>query len=283
MAFHNVPPNGFPDIPDIEDLEAVQGDVNVLKSDVSELKSGLTNVDVALSVPVGSGKNLIPLSLDNYKTYSTTGTWVGNVYSVNGIDFTVNTDANGAVTSISASGTASALAMLELTMAGKKGAYTLNGCPSGGSAGYYVQIYKSGFIDVKDRGDGVAVNFESDKNVRVICAIGEGLEVTDLTFYPMLRDARISDATYAPYIPSVENRLVKITKESFEQITVNAGSKKFVTNVGLLTDNIVVTAYSDNSDVIAYVATATTTYQVYLYNPTNAAVTSNITVMVAKV
>lgn len=45
MAFHNVPPNGFPDIPDIEDLEAVQGDVTVLKSDVSELKSGLTNYE----------------------------------------------------------------------------------------------------------------------------------------------------------------------------------------------------------------------------------------------
>ena len=51
MAFHNVPPNGFPDIPDIEDLEAVQGEVD-------QLRSGLTNVNTALDVPAGTGKNL---------------------------------------------------------------------------------------------------------------------------------------------------------------------------------------------------------------------------------
>lgn len=177
---------------------------------INELKSGLTNLDVALSVPDGSGKNLIPLSLANFKTYSTDGTWASNVYSVNGIDFTVNTDASGVVTSISASGTASATAMIELRMDVKNGAYTLNGCPSGGSAGYFLQIYKSGVIDVKDRGDGAAVNLASDANVRVGLAVGEGLEVTDLTFYPMLRDARISDPTFAPYIPSVESRIESV-------------------------------------------------------------------------
>ena len=32
MAFHNVPPNGFPDLPDVEELEAVQKDVQNLKT-----------------------------------------------------------------------------------------------------------------------------------------------------------------------------------------------------------------------------------------------------------
>lgn len=36
MAFHNIPPNGFPDIPDMEELEAV-------KAELATLKSGLTN------------------------------------------------------------------------------------------------------------------------------------------------------------------------------------------------------------------------------------------------
>lgn len=51
MAFRNIPPNGFPAIPDIEDLEGVEKDVSTLKTttaglaeDVSELRSGLTNV-----------------------------------------------------------------------------------------------------------------------------------------------------------------------------------------------------------------------------------------------
>ena len=32
MSFHNVPPNGFPDLPDVEELEAVQTDVQNLKT-----------------------------------------------------------------------------------------------------------------------------------------------------------------------------------------------------------------------------------------------------------
>lgn len=51
MAFRNIPPNGFPAIPDIEDLEGVEKDVSTLKTttaglteDVSELRSGLNNL-----------------------------------------------------------------------------------------------------------------------------------------------------------------------------------------------------------------------------------------------
>lgn len=51
MTFHNVPPNGFPDLPDVEELESVVKDVTNLKTsvsglseDVAEVKSGLTNV-----------------------------------------------------------------------------------------------------------------------------------------------------------------------------------------------------------------------------------------------
>lgn len=42
MAFHNVPPNGFPDIPDIEDLEAVEKDVKTLKTTTSEQGAAIT-------------------------------------------------------------------------------------------------------------------------------------------------------------------------------------------------------------------------------------------------
>lgn len=37
MAFHNVPPNGFPDLPDVEELEAVVKDVTTLKTSVAGL------------------------------------------------------------------------------------------------------------------------------------------------------------------------------------------------------------------------------------------------------
>ena len=44
MAFHNVPPNGFPDIPDIEDLEAVQGDIASIKSTQTEQGTAITGL-----------------------------------------------------------------------------------------------------------------------------------------------------------------------------------------------------------------------------------------------
>lgn len=44
MAFHNVPPNGFPDIPDMEELEAVVKDVNSLKTSVAGLTTDVGNL-----------------------------------------------------------------------------------------------------------------------------------------------------------------------------------------------------------------------------------------------
>ena len=44
MAFHNIPPNGFPDIPDMEELEAVVKDVANLKTSVSGLSTDVSNL-----------------------------------------------------------------------------------------------------------------------------------------------------------------------------------------------------------------------------------------------
>lgn len=44
MAFHNIPPNGFPDLPDMEELEAVVKDVNSLKTSVSGLTTDVSNL-----------------------------------------------------------------------------------------------------------------------------------------------------------------------------------------------------------------------------------------------
>ena len=45
MAFHNVPPNGFPDLPDVEELEAVQKDVTTLKTTTAEQGAAITNLN----------------------------------------------------------------------------------------------------------------------------------------------------------------------------------------------------------------------------------------------
>lgn len=44
MAFHNIPPNGFPDLPDMEEVEAVVKDVTTLKTSVAGLASDVSNL-----------------------------------------------------------------------------------------------------------------------------------------------------------------------------------------------------------------------------------------------
>lgn len=45
MAFHNIPPNGFPDLPDMEELEAVVKDVASIKTSVAGLSTDVSNLN----------------------------------------------------------------------------------------------------------------------------------------------------------------------------------------------------------------------------------------------
>lgn len=45
MAFHNVPPNGFPDLPDMEELEAVVKDVSGIKTSVAGLTEDVSDLN----------------------------------------------------------------------------------------------------------------------------------------------------------------------------------------------------------------------------------------------
>ena len=134
--------------------------------------------------------------------------------TINGITFTVNDDK-----SITANGTATAMAQITIGSITKNGNYRLTGCPAGGSAATYMlslAYHKvSGSTTYGDEtGNGRLVTFDSEKytriNIRV--QINKGVTVSNVTFYPMLRDADITDSTYEPYQPSlVERCLLKDT------------------------------------------------------------------------
>lgn len=47
MSFHNVPPNGFPDLPDVEELAAVEKDVKTLKTTTTEQGAAITALGTA--------------------------------------------------------------------------------------------------------------------------------------------------------------------------------------------------------------------------------------------
>jgi len=185
---------------------------------VNELKSGLTNVDVALSVPDGTGKNVIAMSLDSIKAENTEGTWSGNVYTRNGVSFTFNTDSSGNITSIDKSGTSTAVSSIRLYV-GKlnKGSYLISGGLSNSIA---VGAYNSSGTVIYCTGSDKPYELTSDvSNCNVHIIVGNGNSET-ATIYPMIRPATITDPTFAPYIPSVDARL-----DAVESGLTNVGNR----------------------------------------------------------
>ena len=127
----------------------------------------------------------------------------------NGVTFTVNEDG-----SVTANGTATANALFGLSdiklTVGKK--YTLSGCPEGGSSTTF-KLYgldKTNWTGAGDdfgNGDTFTIRY-SINQYRIV--IYTGYTADNLTFYPMLRYAEITDDTYEPYKPSVEERLAAL-------------------------------------------------------------------------
>ena len=150
-----------------------------------------------------TGKNKLPYSLQSIKTTNTSGTWNNNVYTYNGVTFTINDDL-----SIKIGGTFNSRAFLYLQTAiteiGKNN-YILNGCPSGGSDSSYrivcgVQDGQGSSTSSKDYGSGVNINVSSytQPMIRTYVDIQSSAGIGK-TFYPMLRLSSVVDDTYEPY------------------------------------------------------------------------------------
>lgn len=154
----------------------------------------------------GAGKNLLPITLANLKSLNTNGTWTDNVYERNGVTFTVNTDDGGNVTSIEINNTAStntALVLAHNADFDENTSYIFSGCPNGGSTSTYFLQY-SNMVDnsYDDTGSGVTFSEFSHTtytNRLVMIVLGVGTTVSHLMFYPMIRLATETDATFAPY------------------------------------------------------------------------------------
>lgn len=174
---------------------------------VNEVNAGLATkadeTEVAAIENVYGSKNLLP---NNAVTQT-----------ISGVTFTVNADK-----SVTANGTATADIFLELYGAISYSMVTiLTGCPTGGSA----QTFLMGFRGSPwDTGSGVTI---VDTNVSRIPAIfiKSGYTANNLTFKPMIRDARVKDATYVPY--AMTNR--ELTEYSNMIVRRYAGGNKTFT------------------------------------------------------
>lgn len=187
---------------------------------INELKSGLTNVqsDVKLNTQdlttPSRTKNILPMTLSGIKSANTTGTWNGNVYTDNGVTFTVQTDVDGNITKITANGTAPAT-NTSLILASNadlaklaNNSVILNGSIGGASDTYLIVAdhWNGDNSSASRDGDSVAFTPTSAFN-KVEIVILNRYAPSNVEFYPMLRPATITNPTFAPYIPSVESRI----------------------------------------------------------------------------
>lgn len=139
-----------------------------------------------------------------------------------GITFTVNED--GSVTANGTNdGTGASLLNIntQSSLALDNGGYILSGCPAGGSAsGYFMDITRSSGASIKDIGDGINFTVGGDYTINEIrIVISRNLTVDNLTFYPMIRHAKITDDTFVPYAPT--NRELYETRFASKDILPN--------------------------------------------------------------
>lgn len=156
-----------------------------------------------------AAKNLLPITFAKLKASNTSGTWNGNVYTLNNVTFTVSTDSDGNVTKITTNGTSSAATLFVITTdlsfltVGTK--YTMSGCPENGSDttygfAYYVENVTGGLQ--WDVGGGVtfaAVDASSSSTHTIRIVIRNNINVSGKTWYPMFRLASDPSDEWQPY------------------------------------------------------------------------------------
>ena len=151
-------------------------------------------------------KALLPMSLADIKTKNTTGTWNNNAYTINGVTFTVNTDSDGFITDIAATGTASADATLMVYGYSYTSAYavtfdtpviaSIDFVGSGSTARGIVWGTNSAYIEATEV--QIAAGTLYGFGLRVLN--GYEIPAGGITFKPMVRFASDSDDTYQPYV-----------------------------------------------------------------------------------
>ena len=229
------------------EAKTIVGAINEHESDISSLKSGLTNVESKIddatvypyadvitiedavpsnladcsvkiepvqdlhgqSAPYvgGAGKNKLPMTVAGIKAANIAGTWSGNAYTVNGVTFTVNTDNDGNVTEIKATGTANSGADFSLFTSANFDASSWNGMKlngiTGGTSGTYMlrisDVTTGSFTAIN--GDNTISSLSNTGKVNFIISISSGYSCpsSGLSFYPMIRLSTETDATFAPY------------------------------------------------------------------------------------
>lgn len=203
----------------------------------------------------GGGKNLIPMTVDTVKSINTAGTWSGNTYSLRGCEVTINTDDDGNIVSFTVNRVDTSTSNLvfylarDLVIAQES---ILNGCPSGGSdSTYRIRTNDSDY----DYGSGVTVQ---PKTTGIYIRVEASYDIQNVTFYPMLRKATVTDASFEPY-----TNICGITGHSSVEVTVSDAEDTVIEDVTVALGD---TYYGGTLDVVS--GTLTIDKGFYVFNGT---------------
>ena len=181
--------------------------------------------------------------------------------SANGLTFTVNSDGSVRVNGTS---TAETNFYLSLTTSLPVGSYILNGC-TGGHANTFL-IYIDVPYQAADTGSGATFSVsDSSQLVKVRIVVRNSITL-DKTFYPMIRLASETDATFAPYNSQVivENICINQWDEVLEDGAYNSmGEKQAAAGYKRSANLIPVTP---NTDYFLKVPTTYTNFRVCRYD-----------------
>lgn len=192
------------------DNEQIQAEIDSINDEVATLKSGLTNAEIALSVPVGTGRNKLDISGFETNTKH---------------NITVTQNNNGTVT-VTGTAPADATDLEQLGTVTKAGKYILTGCPAGGSnSSFRLDVRRGANIIAYDYGTGTGpVDMQIGDTINLRYANQYEVPEGGLLFKPMLRLSTDTNTTFAPYIPSVESRINALETEVPSLLSISSGT-----------------------------------------------------------
>lgn len=184
--------------------EIQSGDYVIWNKAQLELGSTATSYEPYSNIcpitPMGH-RNLLPLKVDDIKAANTVGSWSGNVYTVNGVSFTILTGSGGNVIGIGVNGTSNA--RIDFTVYQgyiTAGNCLLNGYILLGNSGlYFTQEGVSRTYDYGSDANGVNITIADGSTTYVRIGINSGVTADNIIVKPMIRPASDPDSTFVPY------------------------------------------------------------------------------------
>lgn len=137
-----------------------------------------------------SGKNFLKCSLTTAITQ-------------NGITFTPVYDGKNLLyINVNGTATDNAYTTIASNVTIPSGTYILNGCPSGGGESTYRMYTNS--LNYFDYGNGATFTLNAEYTfANLVIYVFKGQALNNLKFYPMIRQASVTDSTYEPYTNGV--------------------------------------------------------------------------------